>query len=380
MMRNWRSMQAYTEEGMESILGRLDETAAYLGLTSEEIVVRAFTENGAQVQQKTSDCFTLKELEISWPHIPVHVNGCVFCQELVKAAFPGLLVEADSYLVSEVDRVESYFLRKCPSCNFSAARFGEQLFFPIPLRNNLDHVRQCLFCQLIIHYKRVGREDDLGLSHLDMNGWRVYPLFHPQDLHHITEQVIKRCNHVVEKCNGWAVFRFRFNALRDRPLFRQLKRQPVTQLKWQAFVGGFVKKPIGGMISSYRFHRDMFTKKHPWSIWKSEDGLLRLLTVDGLSYEEGLYKELLEHPEREQDIVGQLIDTFDEYEPLDWTYNLPDKPLLWNRATLIEFLRLESESRKRGISIEELEALEAEEDRKTDEEITARLRAKGHPI
>lgn len=381
-MPNWRSMKAYTEEGMDSILNRLGETARRLNVTSEELVVRAFSKGSAQIPQETVDCYTIEELEIHWPYIfrPEHICNCVFCQELIKAAFPGLLVEADSDFANEANKVKKHFNGICQSCySGTIIKFGNQQFFPIPLRRSLSHVRQCLFCQLLIHYHRDEKDDRLGLSCLDMNGWRVYPLFHPDDLHNITEHVIKTCHCVIgdEKCSGRAVLRFRLNALRDRPLFQQLKRQPMSRLKRQVLVSRFVKKPIGDYISWRRFRRNMFTKKHSWSIWKSEDGLLRLLTADVLSYEEHLYQWLLEEPEKEEEIVSRLIATFPDYKPWDWTYKLPDRPLLWNRATIIDFLRLENESHRRGISVEELKALESEEDTKIHEEVEATLRAKG---
>lgn len=379
-MLNWRSLKSYTEEDIESILNRLGIMAGLLNVTSEELVVRAFTEDGKQVPQKTNDCFTIAELESSWPRISGgHVCDCVFCQELIQAAFPGLLVRADADLVNEIEKVKTRFVGKCPSCRPTAVQFGKQKFFPIPLRNKLSHVQQCLFCQLLIHYHRDGKNRNFfSFSCLDMDGWRVYPLFHPKNLHHITKHCIKECRCVSEdeKCHGRAVLRFRFNALRDRPQFQQLKSQLAIQLKWHFFINRFIKKPLGDAMTSYRFHCDMFTKKHPWSIWKSEDGLLRLLTADNLSFEECLYKELLENPEREQEIVGRLIATFRDYKPWDWTYKLPDRPLLWNRATVIEFLRLESESRQQGISVEELKTREAEEERRITNEIDEEIQAK----
>lgn len=372
-MTNLRSFQTYREDSMESIFGRLAETAQRLGVTQEELVVQAFTQNGKPVPQKTANCFTIEELESDWPYIPMHVRNCDFCQRLVLSAFPGVLAELGSKLIDEASEVWVNFHGKCLACR-SARWFGKQRFYPLPLRKDLNHVQECLFCQFLIHYHRDGKRGRLGLDCLDMDGWRIYPLFHPNDLHNITEHVIKTCHCVIgdEKCSGRAVLRFQFNALRDRPLFQLLKRQSAAQLKWQALVNRFVKKPIGDVISYYRFSRDMFTKKHPWPIWKNEDGLLRLLTADNLSLEERLYKELLENPEREQEIVGRLVATFLGYKPWSWEYKLPDQPLLWNRLTIIDFLRLENKSRQRGISIEEQKVIERAEDKKMMEEIIAK--------
>ena len=213
-----------------------------------------------------------------------------------------------------------------------------------------------------------------------MEGWHVYPLFSPDDLHYITEHVIKECSCPVEKCSRWTPIRFRANALRDRERYQQLKGQFSSWLRYRVWLDQKIKMNIGDFISSWRFHfgsMGPFSGRHPWSIWKNEDGLLRLLTADSLTMEEALYKELLENPENEREITKKLITTFSDYKPQDWTYKLPDYPLLWNRRTLIEFMRLEDESLRRGITVEELRAIEAEQDRKIDEEVEASLIRRG---
>lgn len=375
--RSIASMRAYLDEDMDSILTRLDETAKHWGQTREEMIVWIFA-GKAMVGLKTPDCLTIEGLEKCWPYLNSlqyrHIKGCTFCQEVIKAAFPGVLVDENSSLVDEIYatlRPNNCGIRGMPSPHVMSIEFGKspcqqggQRFFTIPLRNELSHVQQCLFCQLIIHYQIIGR----GLSCLNMYAWQVYPIFGPKSQHHITENMIKRCNCVVEKCNSWAVSRFCFNALRDRPKFLRLKEKPKSQLKLQITLHR-MKKFTGNVISAHRAASSPFPIHHPWSVWNTNDSLLRLLTADNLSHEERLYKELLEYPEKTTEIIDKLIATFDGYEAMDWTYKLQDRPLLWNRRKVTEFIRLDSESRRRGISMEELKAIEAERDRKIFEEV-----------
>lgn len=380
-MRGFRSLGAYIDEDMESILKRLSETAQLLNKTPEEVVVKAFNDDRGLLPEITADCLTIQQLDNIWPVLNVfhllHVQDCLFCQKLIEAAFPLVLLK-DHYpeVIDQIQKLKIDFIEKCPSCQYlNWPKLGDQEFIPTPLRRNLSHVQDCLFCQFVIHCREIERHN-FRMSCLDMEGWYVYPLFSPNDLHHITEHVIKECSCPVEKCSRWTPIRFRVNALRDREWYQQLKRHPLTWLKFRAWFDRKIKRNIGDFVSSWNFHfgsMGPFSGKHPWSIWGTENGLLRLLTADDLTLEESLYKELLENPENELEITERLIATFEDFKPQDWTYKLPDYPLLWNRRHLIEFMRLVDESSQRGITIKELKSIEAEEDRKIDEQVEADL-------
>lgn len=334
-------------------------------LIFEEVVIRALHSGKNVPPVRSNDCPGTGFWGMTWPSIRVdHLTGCAFCQTLVKQAFPVLILEpgSDALREHEMARNEQDVRETCP--NFRTwTRIGSQTWVFLPMRNQSEHIEKCLYCRLIVQQFSMARhriflEDDSPYSSCPgAKGWQVYPVYAPEDQATIIN-MIGGCK--FGHCSAYAPLRFEFNALRDKPLFQKLQRYPVAVLRFKQLVRTRFKKRIGDFISSWRFHSDPFCRRHPWAIWNDEDRMLKLLLKQRLSYPEHLYRSVLADEMWMDDALQCLRSTLPKAGS-GWEYSVPKHGLQLERFKLAEYIRLDTKSRRLGISTKAVREQEAQE-------------------
>lgn len=358
------------------------EVARRLDITLEEIVLRAITGDKECLPKKTNECFQLFDLDKIWPNISEsqlsHLQKCGFCQKLIKICYPILylgsvnkakgLFAPKEERVNIIDRqreiitVKKYFVSKCPFCADPVV-VGEDLIILLPLwESQSNHISSCAYCQLLRQHAEAETFDQFKGHYggcLDIKSWQVYPLYSNNDQKIIFDH-IQDCK---ESCGFLALLRLEINHLVDVEFYKRFSDYSQPALRTKVWLKELVKRPIGDWISSWRFHFNPmgpFASRHEWAIWNDEDRILKMLGSNNLSEAEKIYKNLLSGKNSLEDCAQELKKMLPNCVG-DHQFSVEGdgcRPLGSSWAEVEDYLYLDEESRKRGVSIEDLKKRE----------------------
>ena len=322
-----------------------------LGLLRKDLEERVINSDYKTTHYRTSSCLNTDILKLRWPKLQPeelgHLNGCEYCQRLVKnwpRTLPVLYLGPSkiffcvakkedpelagdflsfftfpefNYLKKELSEVKEKAclgeghgssqwtnnLRQCHKNCFNPIEVGKDQVVFLPRKTELtEHHRNCPHCQLVLQYHFLqSNRDFLTPDCLDAKGWRNFPIFYPEDQKYIKKH-ITNC----DKCRQLVSDRVYINFVQDKELFSKFAKQSESFLSLKEMKRQ-VQRYVGDWIFSYKFHfgpDGPFSQRHPWSIWNNEDRMLKLLwPTDLLSEEELFYLDVLQ--------IGKDHDTLD---------------------------------------------------------------------
>lgn len=354
---NFREKWSY-----ESVRSELKTLAIGLGMNFEELILWAATGKKPEILMDP-DCFTLDAYEAEWPVLSPekrkHIKGCKFCQKLLPECFPFLELKENHFGTFNIDQFKEETRVLLDEMGEPCKYFADSLniegiqFIPLPLAGREEdksfssafvdpHIAECPYCQLLIQYY-VFKEHSL-ISRTDMNHWAYYPVYAGSDTEYVLKTLIEPDNFG----QTWAPIRFKINFYLDRELYKMMKDQSPFLLKLKLRLEK-IRKPIGDIIGSFRYHTSPFAKRHPWSKFTKTQRMAKLLYEENLHPTEELYKKVLAGEVSLEEAVVSISKSLRKPSYVFWGQKFV---LQENISEIRSFLKLAKRAKENGVSIE----------------------------